>query len=96
MCMDFGHAHLMGDVPDAIETAAEHLITTHVHDNRRRKDDHLVPFQGTINWPSALVTMMKIGYDGTYMMELATTGTPAAVLEEARRARQRMERALAE
>jgi sugar phosphate isomerase/epimerase len=96
LCMDFGHAHLMGDVADAIEVAAEHLITTHVHDNRRRDDDHLVPYLGTIDWPSALVTMLKIGYDGTYLMELANTGTPASVLEEARRARQRIERALAD
>ena len=96
LCMDFGHAHLMGDVADAIEIAAEHLITTHVHDNKRREDDHLVPYQGTIDWPAALVTMRKIGYDGTYMMELANTGSPAAVLEEARRARQRIERALAD
>lgn len=96
ICMDFGHAHLMGDVPDAIETAAEHLVTTHIHDNRRRDDDHLVPYQGTIDWASALVTMRKIGYDGTYLMELSAKGTPSAVLEEARRARQRMERALAD
>lgn len=96
ICMDFGHAHLMGDVADAIELAAEHLITTHVHDNRGREDDHLVPYRGTIDWPAALVTMQKIGYDGTYLMELATTGSPASVLEEARRARQRIERALAE
>jgi sugar phosphate isomerase/epimerase len=96
ICMDFGHAHLMGDLPDAIETAAEHLLTTHVHDNRGREDDHLVPYRGTIDWPAALVTMRKIGYDGTYVMELANTGTPSAVLEEARRARQKMERALAD
>jgi sugar phosphate isomerase/epimerase len=96
ICLDFGHAHLMGDVADAIETAAEHLITTHVHDNRGREDDHLVPYRGTIDWPAALVSMQKIGYDGTYLMELASTGTPASVLEEARRARQRFERALAE
>jgi sugar phosphate isomerase/epimerase len=96
ICMDFGHAHLMGDVADAIELAAEHLITTHVHDNRGREDDHLVPYQGTIDWAPALVTMLKIGYEGTYLMELANTGNPAAVLEEARRARQRMERALAD
>ena len=44
VCLDFGHAFLDGDVPDAIETVAEHLIATHVHDNRRRADDHLVPF----------------------------------------------------
>jgi sugar phosphate isomerase/epimerase len=96
VCMDFGHAYLMGDVPDAIETAAEHLITTHVHDNRRQSDDHLVPYQGTIDWASALVTMRKVGYDGTFLLELANTATPAAVLEEARRARQRMERALSD
>ena len=96
LCMDFGHAHMMGDVADAIEIAAEHLITTHVHDNRGRSDDHLVPYQGSIDWPSALVTVRKIGYDDTLMMELANTATPQAVLEEARRARQRMERALAD
>jgi sugar phosphate isomerase/epimerase len=96
ICLDFGHAHLMGGVADAIEVAAEHLITTHVHDNRGRDDDHLVPYQGTIDWPAALVTMLKIGYDGTYLMELANTGSPSAVLEEARRARQRIERALAD
>jgi sugar phosphate isomerase/epimerase len=96
VCLDFGHAHLMGDVADAIEIVAEHLITTHVHDNRGREDDHLVPYQGAIDWASALVHMRKIGYDGTYLLELANTGSPTAVLEEARRARQRMERALAD
>jgi hypothetical protein len=40
------------------------------------------------------MSMQKIGYDGTYMMELANTGTPAAVLEDARRARQQFEKAL--
>jgi sugar phosphate isomerase/epimerase len=94
ICMDFGHAHLMGDVADAVETAAEHLIATHVHDNRRRDDEHLVPYLGSINWDMALMTMQKIGYDGTYLLELANTGSPAAVLEEARRARQRFERTL--
>jgi hypothetical protein len=39
--------------------------------------------------------MQKIGYEGTYLMELAGGGNPPAVLEEARRARQRFERALA-
>lgn len=94
ICMDFGHAHLMGDAADAVETAAEHLIATHVHDNKRRDDDHLPPYLGSIDWDAVLVTMQKIGYEGTWLMELADTGSPAAVLEEARRARQRFERTL--
>src|SRR5205814_10503616 len=95
ICMDFGHAHIMGDVADAVETAAEHVITTHVHDNRRRDDDHLVPYKGTINWDMTLMTMQKIGYDGTYLLELANSGSSATVLEDARRARQRFERTMA-
>jgi sugar phosphate isomerase/epimerase len=95
ICLDFGHAHLMGDVADAVEIAGEHVIATHVHDNRGREDDHLAPFLGTINWDTALMTMQKIGYEGTYVMELANTGSAAAVLEEAHRARQRFERTLA-
>ncbi|HEY7502077.1 MAG TPA: sugar phosphate isomerase/epimerase [Vicinamibacterales bacterium] len=94
ICLDFGHAHLMGDVADAIETVAEHIITTHIHDNHGREDEHLVPYFGSIDWGLALATMQKIGYEGTYLMELAGTGNPTAVLEEARRARQRFERAL--
>ncbi len=95
ICLDFGHAHLMGEVADAVEIAAEHLIATHVHDNRRRDDLHLAPFLGTINWDTALMTMQKIGYEGTYLMELANTGSPASVLQDAQRARQRFERTLA-
>lgn len=94
ICLDFGHAHLMGEVADAVETVAEHVIATHVHDNHGREDEHLVPYRGSIDWDLALVTMQKIGYEGTYLMELAGGGSPAAVLEDARRARQRFERAL--
>jgi sugar phosphate isomerase/epimerase len=95
ICLDFGHAHLMGDVADAVETAAEHVIATHVHDNRGREDDHLVPYRGTINWDMALMTMQKIGFDATYLLELSNVSTPEAVLEDARAARERFERTLA-
>jgi sugar phosphate isomerase/epimerase len=95
ICLDFGHAFLMGDVADTIEIVAEHLITTHVHDNNGKKDDHLVPFEGRLNWDIALMTMQKVGYDGTYLMELANTGSPAAVLEQARAARARFDKLMA-
>ena len=94
VCLDFGHAFLGGDVSDAIETVAEHLIATHVHDNHGRADEHLVPYRGAIDWDAALMSMQKIGYDGTYLMEVANTGNPATVLEEARQARERFTRAL--
>ncbi len=68
ICLDFGHAHMDGDLVDAIETVSEHLVTTHVHDNRGRTDDHLLPFEGTIDWPGALTAIQKVGYEGTLLL----------------------------
>ena len=48
ICLDVGHAHLDGNVVDAIETVSEYLVAVHLHDNRRRFDEHLVPFDGSI------------------------------------------------
>ena len=95
VCLDFGHAHMDGDLVDAIETVSGHLITTHVHDNRGRTDDHLVPFDGTIDWPSALTAVQKIGYDGPLMLEINARGTTKETLARARQVRQRMEQFLA-
>jgi sugar phosphate isomerase/epimerase len=94
ICLDFGHAHMDGDLVDAIETVSGHLIATHVHDNRGRADEHLVPFDGTIDWPGVMTAVQKVGYDGTLLLELATHGSPKATLVRAQQARARMERLL--
>jgi sugar phosphate isomerase/epimerase len=96
VCLDFGHAHMEGDLLDAIETVSGHVITTHVHDNHGRADDHLVPFEGTIEWPGAMTAVQKIGYDQTLLFELAAHRSPAEILERAQRARERLERLLAD
>jgi sugar phosphate isomerase/epimerase len=96
VCLDFGHAHMDGDLLDAIETVSGHLITTHVHDNRGKTDDHLVPFDGTIDWAAALTAVQKVGYDGTLLFELAAHGSPKETLARAQKARLRMETLLAE
>jgi sugar phosphate isomerase/epimerase len=91
ICLDFGHANMEGDVVDAIETVSEHLITTHVHDNRGRTDDHLLPFDGTIDWPAALTTVQKVGYEGIFLLEIAAHGSARETLKKARAARAKME-----
>ncbi len=92
ICMDVGHAHLLGDPAEAIETASEYLMTTHIHDNRRQKDDHLVPFEGTVNWDAAIMEFEKIGYDGVLMYEVRDTDGATSVLDRCVRARTKLER----
>ena len=89
ICLNFGHAHMDGDLVDAIETVSEHVITTHVHDNRGKTDDHLVPFEGSIDWPAALTAVQKVGYDGTLLLEIAAHGSAKDTLDRAQKARQR-------
>jgi len=93
VCFDYGHAHLMGDLGDAIEGLSGHVWTTHVHDNRGQRDEHLVPFAGTIDWDAAMMETQKIGYDGVLMFEVAGSGDPLGVLQRTARARERLEKA---
>ncbi|MBI2835102.1 MAG: sugar phosphate isomerase/epimerase [Acidobacteria bacterium] len=92
ICMDVGHAFLLGDVMDAIETASGHVMTTHIHDNLGKRDDHLAPFEGAIDWLGALTAFQKIGYEGLYLFEVGNTSTTRAVLSKAQAARDRFER----
>lgn len=94
ICLDVGHAHLDGDLLDAIDAVSEHLVMIEAHDNHGRADDHLVPFDGTIDWPAALTAAQKVGYDGAFIFELAPQGPPKETLQRARRARDKMERLL--
>ena len=92
ICLDYGHANLLGDVAEAVETISGHLATTHVHDNAGRRDDHLVPFAGKIDWDVAIMATQKIGYDGVLMFEVADSGNPIDVLKKAAAARERLEK----
>jgi sugar phosphate isomerase/epimerase len=91
VCMDVGHAFLMGDVADAIETCAEYLVTTHLHDNKRKSDDHLTPWEGAIDWPATLMSLQKVGYEGAWMFEVANTSSAKQVLARTEAARQRFD-----
>jgi sugar phosphate isomerase/epimerase len=90
-CLDYGHARLMGDLADAIETLSGHFVTTHLHDNRGTQDEHLVPFAGTIDWNVAIMETQKVGYEGMLLFEVADTGNALEMLKRTARARERLE-----
>jgi sugar phosphate isomerase/epimerase len=92
VCLDYGHAHLLGDVNDVIETLSGHLWTTHVHDNAGKRDDHLLPYAGTIDWDAAMMETQKVGYDGPLMFEVADGGDPLDVLKRSIKVRERLEK----
>lgn len=54
LCFDTGHAHMEDGLESSFETMHEFVITTHIHDNHGEKDEHLLPYEGTINWDTAV------------------------------------------
>ncbi len=56
---DIGHAHL-SDFPEGerldkgFSPLGDLVSSVHLHDNHGEKDEHLPPYDGTINWPAAI------------------------------------------
>jgi len=72
-----------GDLGEAIELVAEHLVLARV------------PVEGRVDWASALTTVQKIGYEGPMIFAVAPAGSSKAFLLQARKARERIERLFA-
>lgn len=82
ICIDTGHSFLAGmDVASFIRLAGERVKALHINDNRQKGDEHLVPFDGLINWPSVLSALRDIGYDHDFAFELARHKMPEDVLD---------------
>jgi sugar phosphate isomerase/epimerase len=71
VCLDTGHAHIMGKMQEFIETLGEAIINVHLHDNDSTFDMHLQPPYGTIDWRLFTETLQSVGYDEILTIEAA-------------------------
>ena len=71
MCFDTGHAHILGEsLSDSIRHIGnEKLKILHVHDNNGVNDDHVHPYDGTIDWSDVAEGLYDIGYNGVFSLE---------------------------
>lgn len=48
--VDTGHAGVSGeDIGDTLRTLGKRVKALHIHDNKFVEDDHLIPFEGTLD-----------------------------------------------
>lgn len=72
ICWDFGHGLMSGnDQVDALRRIGKNLKLTHVHDNFKNDDQHLIPGIGVTDWGELMEVLREIEYDGPMMLELA-------------------------
>ncbi|HJY85414.1 MAG TPA: sugar phosphate isomerase/epimerase family protein [Candidatus Acidoferrales bacterium] len=78
LCFDTGHAHMEGGVENSFQVMGELVVTTHVHDNHGERDEHLLPYEGNINWDATLKAMAGAVLNGLPIaLELKEQALPA-------------------
>jgi sugar phosphate isomerase/epimerase len=98
LCFDIGHAHIGDGVLASLEPMREFLATSHIHDNHGLKDEHLLPYEGTIEWKSALPALppeLPLVFELKEKPAYADPAPASVALSAARSVFDRMERALA-
>jgi sugar phosphate isomerase/epimerase len=101
-CFDTGHAYLSNGPAEerlskTFEPLRELVATSHVHDNRGEKDEHLPPFEGNIDWKMAVGLLQSAPAKVPLVLELKEQIGPeakplAAQLAAARKAMDQLER----
>ncbi len=71
-CYDSGHQYCRATNNEFLEMYGDRLIALHLHDNRclLDEDDHLLPFDGNIDFRKVAHQLAKTNFDGTIMFEI--------------------------
>lgn len=69
-CYDSSHDNLVERPLALLDTYGHRLLTTHISDNRGKKDDHILPFEGTYNWDGFCKSFPCEVFGGIFLLEV--------------------------
>jgi sugar phosphate isomerase/epimerase len=78
----------------SFETMRSRVVTTHIHDNHGDKDQHLAPYNGTIDWDKALSALADVEEPLPIVLELKEQSANNPPLDEIREAFDKLEKGL--
>jgi len=91
VCFDTGHAHLGEGVQASFQALKRFVVSTHVHDNLREKDDHLLPFEGSIDWEQTVRDLNRVSAQLPLIFELRQPASAGDCLSRVQQVIQRMQ-----
>jgi sugar phosphate isomerase/epimerase len=94
LCFDIGHAHIEDGVGVSFETMRDRVVTTHIHDNHGDKDEHLLPYEGTIDWDAALSAFATAQAPIPFVLELKEQAAGGPMPDQVRAAFDKLEKAM--
>lgn len=81
-CYDSGHHHCRNPKEDLLTKYGSRLMALHLHDNNGIEDQHLLPFDGTIDWNKTMQKICTTDYSGPIALEVANHGYENLPAEE--------------
>lgn len=71
-CWDVGHEKCFAHGREFMPLFGDRCVTTHIHDNNLRYnvDEHLIPFDGSIDYRRTAELLNQYDYKGTLMLEI--------------------------
>src|SRR5271168_2659361 len=94
LCLDTGHAHMDSTVEVAFDAMRDRVVTTHIHDNHGDKDEHLLPYNGTIDWDAALGVFASAPQPVAMVLELKAQPDGTPTLDQVRATFDKLEKNL--
>lgn len=70
ICFDSGHYHAHFDDDFNFELYKDRIFAIHLHDNDKSYDQHLIPYDGTIDWEFLIRQLKECNYNGPITLEL--------------------------
>jgi sugar phosphate isomerase/epimerase len=88
VCLDVGHANMLGGVAETLAELRPHVCSAHLHDNHGERDEHLWPGDGTIDWPATYggLQTAPLAPAGVLEIHYSLAAEPEQVVEKAKRA----------
>ena len=69
-CYDSGHENCFTPGYDFLAKYGHKLAALHLHDNDGKSDQHLLPFNGTVNWERIMNRLSALDYSGPLALEV--------------------------
>ena len=83
-CFDTGHSHMTSGVREGFQAMRDRIRSTHIHDNLGEKDNHLFPFEGSIDWRRTVSDFRACGDQFPVVFELRDREDVPKPLEKVR------------
>jgi len=73
-CYDSGHHLLYAKSEDLLAKHGARIMAMHLHDNDGSADQHLLPFDGMVEWEVIMPALAKTKYAGAISLEVGNSG----------------------